>query len=69
MSKFLLNSEDFVVPHHRVRLYIIGRHRELIKDEVLRIRLLGREDIGAFLVPLSKQQPARNEGAYSASPP
>ena len=57
VSRFLLNSEDFAVPHHRVRLYIIGRCRSLIKDPILRIRLLGREDIGVFLDPLSKQQP------------
>ena len=57
VSKFLLNSEDFAVPHHRLRVYIIGRRRELIKEENMRIRLLGREDIGAFLDPLSVQQP------------
>ena len=45
-SKFLLNSEDFAVAHHRLRVFIIGRRRELIKEEKLRIRLLGREDIG-----------------------
>ena len=61
VSKFLLDSENLAVPHHRVRLYIVGRRRALIKDEVMRIRLLGREDIGAFLDPLSKQQPAETK--------
>ena len=38
-------------------MFIIGRRRELIKEEKLRVRLLGREDIGAFLDPLSVPQP------------
>ena len=57
VSNFLLNSEDFAVPHHRLRVYIIGRRRELIKEENMRVRLLGREDIGAFLDPLSFKHP------------
>ena len=61
MSKFVLNSEDLAVPHHRVRVYIVGRRRELIKEEAMKIRLLGREDIGAFLDALSKQQPAETK--------
>ena len=56
VAKFCLNSEDFGVPHHRVRVYIVGRLRHLVK-EPMRIRVAGKEDIEAFLDPLSMKQP------------
>ena len=56
MAKFCLNSEDFGVPHHRVRVYIVGRLRHLVKG-LMKIRVPGGEDIEAFLDPLSVKQP------------
>ena len=43
------------MPRHRVRVYIIGRLRHLVKGP-LKIRVPGREDIEAFLDPLSTKQ-------------
>ena len=63
VSKLLINSEGFAMPHHRIRLYIICRRRELIKEDNMRIRLLGRKDIGAFLDTLSVKHPQKQRSS------
>ena len=66
VSEFLLNSEDFAVPHHRIRLYIVGRRRELIQEETMRICLLGREDIWGLLGWPLRQTALGNKRAFSS---